>query len=89
MWRLIRTLASFVGGTVLTYVLVLVAAFTYWSIVPTPDLNKQIAATVFLIIGPTVALISTRRHRHGDPDASARARRRHRRDRVACCAVSP
>jgi hypothetical protein len=57
MWRLIRTLAAFVGGTVLTYVLVLVGAFTFWSFVPTPDPTKKIAATVFLIIGPAVALI--------------------------------
>jgi hypothetical protein len=56
MARLIRTLAAFVGGTVLTYVLVLVAAFTFWSFVPTPDPTKMIAATVFLIVGPTVAL---------------------------------
>ncbi len=57
MWRLIRTLAAFVGGVILTYVLVLVAAFTFWSFVPTPDPTKQIAATVFIIVGPTVALI--------------------------------
>ena len=57
MWRLIRVLAAFVGGTILTYVLVLVAAFTFWSIVPTPDPTKQIAATVFLIVGPAVALV--------------------------------
>ena len=57
MGRLIRTLAAFVGGTILTYVLVLVGAFTFWSFVPTPDPTKKIAATVFLIIGPAMALI--------------------------------
>ena len=57
MLRLIRVLAVFVGGTVLSYVLVLVAAFTFWSFVPTPDPTKQIAATVFLIVGPALALV--------------------------------
>ena len=56
MRRLIRVLAAFVGGTLLTYVLVVVGAFTFWSFVPTPDPTKTIAATVFLLVGPAVAL---------------------------------
>lgn len=56
MRRLLRVLAAFVGGTILTYVLVVVGAFTFWSFVPTPDPTKKIAATVFLIVGPAVAL---------------------------------
>jgi MFS family permease len=57
MSRIIRALVAFFGGTVLTYVLVLVAAFSFWSVVPTPDPTKKIAATVFLIVGPGLALI--------------------------------
>jgi hypothetical protein len=30
MGRWIRTIAAFVGSTILTYMLVLVAAFTFW-----------------------------------------------------------
>ncbi len=57
MWRLFRTFTAFIGGTILTYILVLVGAFSFWSFVPTPDPTKKIAATVFLIIGPVIALI--------------------------------
>jgi len=56
MRRAFRVLATFVAGSILTYVVVLVGAFTFWSFVPTRDPTKQMAATMFLIVGPAVAL---------------------------------
>ncbi|MHB2169887.1 hypothetical protein [Alsobacter sp. R-9] len=57
MRRLLRVLAAFVGGCIASYVLVLVCAFAFWSVVPTPDPTKMVAATVFLIVGPALALV--------------------------------